>query len=180
MGSLVKLFQRIISGFIEAVRITTIQEELFVLGKAFSYEDYISFSAGETKTIVFDPTAFAGIQIAFNPISFSATSGPIKIDFYTGSDSDDDGTILEPSNRREGFPGPASILRLNPNNITLGDRFAGDLVPANGLGVGNANGGNNQPGLPFEIDFTLKKAITIKNEDGADTLVQLKITWFEV
>jgi hypothetical protein len=159
--------------------VTTPSEELFVAGKAFSFEDYFIFGSLEVKNFVFDPTAFAGNQIVFNPLLFAGSSGPLLIDFYAGTDADDDGTILVPSNRRVGAPAPASVFRLNPTINDLGARFAGDSVPATGAGVGNTNGAGNRAGLPFEIDFSVKYTFTITNQDGADTVVQVKTTWFE-
>jgi hypothetical protein len=159
--------------------IMTESEALFVLGKAFSFEDYFTFGQDEVKTFVFDPTALVDTQVVFNPLLFAASSGPVLIDFYAGTDADDDGTVLVPSNRRSGFPAPVSVFRLNPTINDLGTRFAGDSVPATGAGVGNTNGAGNQAGLPFEIDPTLKYAFTITNQDGADTIIQVKNTWFE-
>lgn len=39
MGGLIKLLSRIISGILDSLRITTIQEEFFVLSKSYSYEN---------------------------------------------------------------------------------------------------------------------------------------------
>lgn len=180
MGSVITLIQRMLSGVLNAIRTTTIQEELFVIGKAFSFEEYFSFGTDEVKTFIFDPTAFEGSQIIFNPIAFSASSGPVLIDFYTGTTSDGDGDVQQSSNRREGMPNAVSILTEGDSNITLGDRFAGDAVPSTGLGVGNTNGAANQPGLPFEIDITKKHAFTVENTDGSDVIITIKMTWFEV
>jgi hypothetical protein len=157
----------------------SIQENLFIQGKAFSYEDYITFAADEIKVIVFDSALFEGVNLTFNPIILGASSGPILADFYTGTTSDADGTILQASNRREGMPGPKSILRMDPSNIVLGTRFSGDTVFASGLGVGNANAGSNLPGLPFGLDPSINHAIEIENDDGAGTIIQIKMTWFE-
>lgn len=158
---------------------TTVQEWLFVQGKSMSFEDYFTFSADEVKTFVVDPTSFTGVNLTFNPISLSATSGPVRVDFYAGTTADEDGTLLGASNRRSGFPAPVTKIRLNPSNISLGTRFAGDLVPATGTAPANSNGSGNQPSLPFEPSKTTKSAFTITNDNGADTIIQIKLTWFE-
>jgi hypothetical protein len=159
----------------------TVQENLFIEGKSFSYEDWLTYTADETKTFVFDPTACECVQIVFNPIAFSATAGPIEIKFYVGTTADDDGTLLEASNRRAtSSVTPQGIWRLNPSNISLGTEFAGDLVPATGVTSATSTGSQNQPNLPFEVLKTSKYAITVKNTDGADTYVQIKSTWFEI
>ncbi|MCK5612881.1 hypothetical protein KAR91_64000 [Candidatus Pacearchaeota archaeon] len=166
-------------GLLGAHLTSTIQENLFVEGKSFSYEDYHTFGADETKIIVFDSTAFEGENLIVNPFGFAATAGPIKIDFYTLVSNNDDGTELFASNRREGFPDPLSVLRLNPTGFS-GTRFAGDLVPATGISVPTGQGSGNQPGLPFELNAAIKHAIGMTNEDGADVVFQMKMTWFEV
>jgi len=160
----------------------SIQENLFILGQSFSYEDWLTYGADETKTIVFDPTGCDCDQLIFNPFAFSAQSGPIEIGIFAPVTADDDGTVLEASNRRATSPiTPEGILRLNPSNIVKpADRFAGDLVPATGTAPANSSGGGNMLGLPFEIITSVKYALTIKNTDGADVRIQFKTTWFEI
>ena len=158
----------------------SLQEDLFVKGKSFSFEDYFTFSASEVKTIVLDPTAFTGVNLTFNPVVLSATAGPILVDFYVGTIANADGTLLGASNRRPGFPSPQTILRLNPTGVTLGTRFAGDLVPSTGMNPATSVGAGNMPGLPFEFLNTIKYAVQFTNLNGADTYMQLKVTWFEV
>ena len=160
---------------------TTIQENLFIQGYSFSYEDHLSYGADEVKTFVFDPTACSCFQLVVNPFVFAANAGPVRIKIYAGTTANSDGTILQASNRRAtSIITPEAILRLNPTGVTLGTEFAGDLVPATGTGVGNISGGANTGGLPFEIDKALKYALTITNDDGAATFIQMKMTWFEV
>ena len=154
------------------------QEELFIQGKSFSWEDRITFAADETKVIVFDQSLYTGGNLTIAPVVAGASSGPILLDFYTHPTYDKDGTVLQASNRREGHPPPKTVLRLDPSNLTLGTFFAADTIFASGLGVGNVNPGANLPGLPFES--VLDKALAITNSDGAGTIVQFKITWFEV
>lgn len=162
--------------------ISSIQENLFIAGKAFSYEDFLEFSAGQERIIVLDSSAYGGENLVFLPFTFYGTSGPITIDFFTDVTAGDDGVLLGASNRREGFPAPKSILRLDPTGFT-GLRFAGDLVPAVGatptIGKGEHNE-SNVLGLPFELISAKKHAIKIKNHNGAGVLVEIKMTWFEV
>lgn len=165
---------------LNALRATTVQEELFVLGKAFSYEDYHTFGAAEVKNFVFDPTSFTGVNLTVNPFLFGATGGPVRIDIYYGTIANDDGTLLGISNRRFGFPAPESVLRLNPTGFTAGTRFAGDLVPGTGLNPATSNPSGNQAGLPFEINPDLKYALVATNDDGAGVVWQIKMTFFEV
>lgn len=158
----------------------TIIEEAFILGKAFSWEDRLTFGADEVKIIVFDQSLYVDYNLTFLPIIIGSSSGPILADFYTNPIFNTaDGTELIPSNRREGMPAPKSKLwEFAPADVTLATRFSGDTVFASGVGVGNTNPGANLQGLPFQS--ILNKAIKVTNADGAGTIVQFKITWFEV
>lgn len=163
-----------------AFKTTNTQEDAFVNGLVFSYEDYLIYGDDEVKNFIFDPTAFTGTNLVITPPQFSASSGPITVEYFIGATADNDGTLLGISNRR----GTSSnvnkaILRLAPSNISEGTRFAGRLIPATGVnpnqGSGNASGSN----LPFEIDCSVKYLIRITNTDGAGVYVQTDFTWIE-
>ena len=163
------------------LKVGSISEEAFILGKSFSYEDYTLFAlADEEHFIVFNPVLYAGFFLFFDPIALSASSGPVLVDIYAGTDSDEDGTLLGASNRRAAFPGPKSTLRMDPTINDIGTRFAGDMVPATGNNPNTANGSSNSGGLPFEPIRPGKTAIKFTNLDGADTYLQIKLTWYEL
>lgn len=170
----------------QSLKTASIQDDFFFQEKAFSFEDYLSFSTSEVKTIIVDPTAFItpSGRIPFNPIGLSATDGPILVDFYSGSASNNDGTILQGSNRISTATKlfPDTVLRLNPTGISLGTRFAGDLVPSSSSGPGGfiLGSGANTQSLPFVISSLSKYAIRLTNLGGDNTYVEIKLTWFEV
>jgi hypothetical protein len=168
--------------FVDANRIQTIADEQFSLGNSYSYEDYHIFLVGDaTFSFVFDPTAFTGVNLTVEPLSFCATSGPITIDFYVGTDADDDGTLLGVSNRKSTSTNVnQAVLRLDPTINNIGTRFSGDLVSSTGTAPGNSNGAANAQGLPFELDTTQKYTFVATNKDGADVYFCLKMTWFEI
>lgn len=186
-----KIFQLLLDvlSISSSIKTTTIWEDFFFNQEAFSYEDYTTFAASETKTIIVDPTAFIpdgkGVlkRIPFLPMSAYSPSGPIRVQFYQDSIADDDGTLLEASNRDSSAEKiiPDLKLRLDPSNITKGTRFAGDLIPSSDSGPGGLNtvGGSNAPGLPFAITNLKKYAIDLTNDNGDNVLVQIKLTWFE-
>lgn len=162
-------------------RVSQLQEDLFIRGVSFSYEEYLTYNADETKTFVFDGTGCTCSQIIFNPISFTAIAGPVLIDFYAAVTANDDGTSLGISNRRATSDiETGSVLRLNPTGVSLGTAFAGDLVPATETIGQTSQGSSNVPGLPFEIDKTLKYAFTVTNNNGTGTIILVKSTWFEI
>lgn len=182
-------FKRVFSNS-ESIKIATLQEDFFFKGQVFSYEDYISFAASETKIIVVDPTAFeplgAGVltRIPFNPLLGVATAGPILIDFYSGTEAADDGTILQGSNRDSTADKllPDIVLRLSPTVSNKGTRFAGDMIPSTASGPGGLtnSGSGNAIGLPFAISNLSKYALELTNMNGDGVYVQLKLTWLEI
>jgi len=166
-------------GLLGAHLTSSIQENLFVAGKAFFFEDYFTFSADEIKIFVIDPTSFDGDNLVFEPFSFTASSGPVRVDFYCNSVANSDGTLLTAVNRRcDGDP-PLTVLRLNPTGVTLGDRFAGDLVPATGQNPSRSTGAASIGALPLELNPEKKYIAQVTNDNGADTLVEIKMSWFE-
>lgn len=161
-----------------------IQENLFILGLSYSWEDYLTYAADEEKIFVFDPLLCTCEQLVFNPLVFSANAGPITIDIYTEVSYDTGtGTLAVASNRRETSPNtPDAILRYGSVATLnfLGTKFAGDLIPSNGAAAPNAAGNTNIGALPFEIDITKIKAVGLTNTDGNGVLVSHKFNWFEV
>ena len=162
-----------------AALVQDIKEYLFFAGKTYSFEDYFTIGDMETSTIVVDPTAFTGDRLTFMPLVSYALGGPILIDFYASTVADSDGLLLASSNRRINFPAAKTILRLNPTIISIGSRFAGDIIPSTGQNAPSASGANNIETIRFEISKNIKYAITLKNNDGANAIVQIKLTWFE-
>lgn len=165
------------------LKVGSINEETFLLGKSFSFEDYFVFDTAEEKLIVFDPALYLGPQIFVEPVMVAASSGPILLDFYYDFIGASDGTLLSASNRLLGGSAPLSTLRENPTPTVedvYGTRFAGDMVPSTGVAAPNAKGAASAGGLLFQLNPTVKTAINIKNLDGDDVYVQLKITWYEI
>ncbi len=162
----------------------TIQENLFILGLSYSWEDYLTYAAAEEKIFVFDPLACSCFQLIFEPLIFSANAGPVTIDIYTEvSYTPGTGVLAGVSNRRETSRNTnEAILRYGSAAARgfSGTKFAGDLIPSNGAAAPNSAGNTNPEGLPFEIDISVIKAIGLTNTDGAGVLVSHKLTWFEV
>jgi hypothetical protein len=147
----------------------------------YSWEDYLTYGASETKTIVFDPRGCSCGQIIFEPLIFSANGGPIIIDILSEvSYTADTGTLLESSNRNETANIQSGVvLRLNPSGFS-GTKFAGDLIPATGVSAPTGAGNINPPGVEFEIDITKVKAVQLTNNNGDGVYVLHKFTWEEV
>ena len=179
-GGLIYRLLTSVKSIVGAIITMTFQMQLFVLGKAYSFEDYFVFAADEVVNIVVDPLLYKGLNLVVNPIAFSASAGPVTIDFYAGTDADADGTELEASNRRSTMLTlPKTVLRKNPTINNIGTRFAGDLVPSTGTAAANSTGATNARDLPFEISNKTKYTIKLTNTNGNDVYVGFKMTWFE-
>jgi hypothetical protein len=164
-----------------ALRTTNVQEEAFVSGKVFSYEDYKIFADGEIANYIFDPTAFTGTNLVVTPPSFSANAGPITVEYFIGAIANSDGTLLGVSNRRGTSTNEnQAILRLNPTGLSDGTRFSGRLIPATGLDPKTASGVVSGSSLPFELNCAVKYLIRITNTDGEGVYVQTDFTWMEI
>ena len=160
---------------------SSIDDNLFILGFNFSWEDWLLYAADETKIFVFDSSLCTCAQLVFKPLLFAANAGPAPIDIYTNVSYDiGTGTLLQTSNRRETSSNtPDAILRHGTTGFS-GSRFAGDLIPANGTATPNAAGNVSPQSDRFEIDITKNHAFSVHNTDGAGVYIQHKITWFEV
>lgn len=165
----------------KAFLVTSLQEKAFIRGEVFSYEDYMTYSTGEVKDFIFDPTAFSGENLVVEPPQFSATAGPVLVEYFINVIESGDGTVLDASNRRgTSSKTPEATLKVNPTTITdIGTRFAGRLVPATALTPVNKVGDTAGSSLPFEIDTQYKYMIRVTNTNGDDTIIQEDLTWTE-
>ena len=112
---------------------TNIQENAFVLGQSFSYEDYLTYAAAGVKDFIFDPTAFDGTNLVVLPPSFSATAGPVTVEYYAGVAETGDGTPLGISNRRNKFKNARYNIKIKPDNyFKHRDTFHGAFSSSNG------------------------------------------------
>lgn len=176
-GSQLETYRTIFNAF----RVTDTQEDAFVNGNVFSYEDYLTYETDEAKSFIFDPSEFTGNNLVVTPPQFAATGGPVTVEYFAGATADNDGTLLGVSNRRgTSEKANQAILRLNPSNLSEGAKFSGRLVPATGLNPATSNGNSGGSFLPFELDPTIKYLIKITNTDGNGIFVQTDFTWLEV
>lgn len=170
----------------DATRTSTIQEEQFILGNAFTARDVVTSPAATNLYIHFDATTVTGKQIIFNPLQFVAgEAGPILITYYVSPTLTAGGrTEIMGSNRRATSANEyESIIEfVAPANVTSpGTKFTAQLLPSNSGGGANPNSGAvTASGLPFEIDTSVEYLIEIDNTNGTDTLFEYNIDWFEV
>lgn len=167
--------------------VTSIPEDFMARGKAFTYQDYLFYAADEIKNFIFDPTGYApppGSQqrvVGFFPSIF-AEAGPVKVDFFADPTEAGDGAPLVIFNRdATSLQAPASTLKLNPSVISDdGARFTGIGVPANSVGSGQAVSSSVEDSLPLALDIDLKYLIRVENTNGANTMIMMRFTFFEI
>jgi hypothetical protein len=165
------------------VQLTDTQENAFFNGNVFSYEDYLTYDASETKYLYFDCSGFNGENLIVLPPAFSSTAGPVTIEFYSNPTVTANGTELGVSNRR-GTSTNTNDAKLYLNvvgNITNnGTRFTGRLVPASGTAPANSSGSQASGDLPFELNTSINYLIVITNTNGAGVIIQTDFTWLEL
>lgn len=162
--------------------VTSRQENIFISGKTFSYEDFRTYAASEIAYFIFDPTAFEGTSLIVLAPSFSATKGPILVEYYAGVVESGDGTVLDVSNRLGSSSNvPAATFKLNPTTVSNeGVRFTGRLLPSTATTPINVGGATASGSLPFELNIAVKYLVKVTNTNGDDTIVQTDFTWMEI
>jgi hypothetical protein len=165
-------------------------QHYFLKEQAFTQSQRYSFGAAEIKYFLIDPTAYApgptqelGRIISEVP-SFFAASGPVEVDFLeltTLAPAVATTLTLPAFNRVSGSAITAQLV-LSSLDVAPGaaSEFSEILVPSNATGSGQQVGFSVSEELPFILDLTKKLVMRVKNLDGADTLVGIRWTWFEV
>jgi hypothetical protein len=165
-------------------------QHYFLKEQAFTQSQRYSFASLETKHFLIDPTAYApgptqelGRIISEVP-SFFAAAGPIEVDFLelvTLAPAIATPLTLPAFNRVSGSATVAQ-LALSSLNVPPGDmtEFSEILIPSNATGAGQQVGFSVSEELPFVLDLAKKLVMRVKNLDGADTLLGIRWTWFEV
>lgn len=151
-------------------------------GKAFAIaKRFTILKAGGTLDIVLDPTASSNAGLEFLPAGYKATAGPVLIDFYAGTDADDDGTVLTPTNRNLTSANTADVVfragaTIN-NTGTLGAEF---LVPADGTAAVASAGGESKEDLITIFSTAVKYMVRLTNNDATnDAVVHVTFNWLE-
>lgn len=163
-----------------AVKTTTIEIDAFVNGKSFTHSDY-TLDVAESAVInyIFDARdCTCEHVVAENPI-FSATSGPVTIEYYVGAMVSALGTELFTFNRRPGGATAKAKLYVAPTITGDGLRIAGQLVTATEAVQGDT-GSTTSSGLPFEIDQTNLMLIRVTNTNGAGVDIGRLLNWVEI
>lgn len=161
----------------------SIEDAKVIEGIAYSFRKRFIVPSSGVVDLVFDPTAFTGDIIVFEPIAFDAIGGPFNVDIYREVTADDDGTLFNIANRDFSITDPASlIVRKDPNNInTLGGIPFEIFVPSNGTGTVATSGAAAGDAIVAKLDITKKSLVRITNTDStAAATIGVKTDHFEV
>jgi hypothetical protein len=172
-------------GITNAVNITSLQDNFFASGQSFTLSHDYTFTTSETKNFLVDPTGYVPPEggqdrVVANVPSFAASAGPLKVEFFVGTTVSANGTQQTTFNRDATSSNVAqTCIYLAPTITDDGTGFSELLIPA--TAGGPVNVGSNSPiDLPFAMDSTLKLLMRVTNENGADTRVGIRFTFFEI
>ena len=159
-----------------------IEDAKVIEGITWSVRRRYTVSAGATKDVILDPTAFSGQIVVLQPIGFDAIGGHFDIEIYRGATADNDGTLVKPFNRDLSIATFGEvILRESPSNVVAGaDKIMDILIPSNGTGAASSSGISSSDSIVLKLDTTKKYLIRIVNHDVAEAEIGIKTDHFEV
>ena len=164
---------------------TNTQENEFVKGNVYSYEDFTIYAASQVKYLYLDCSLYTGQNFVVFPPAFSSSSGPVTIEFFADPTVVAPGTELGVSNRRGTSLNVNTAKLYNVDDITgtnitdEGTRFTGRVIPATGTAPANSSGSVSSGALPFELNTAVNYLIKITNLDGAGVYIQTDFSWME-
>lgn len=150
---------------------------------AFSWSKRFTVGASATVDIVIDPTGIAADRVAVVlPVAFTAFgAGPLNIDLYFGTDSDEDGTLWDGGNRdNTSATAPKATVRLNPTVNSVGVKTPFEfMVPSDGVPAVSSFGGQAKDDLIFIARKDGKYMFRIVNTEANAASCLFSVTIFE-
>jgi len=150
---------------------------------AFSWSKRFTIGASATVNIVIDPTALgADIVPVVLPVNFTAVeAGPINIDLYFGTDSDEDGTLIVGGNRdNRSSTVPVVTVRLAPTINDDGTKTPFEaMIPSDGVAAVSSFGGQSKDDLIFIARKDGKYMFRLINTENAVAQASIAMTIFE-
>lgn len=166
----------------DAIATVDINSQKVFRDVAFSWSKRFSIAGLATVDIVIDPQAIAPKIGVVLPITFKAIgAGPINIDFYFGTDSDDDGTLWSGGNRDNRSSTPTNtVVRLSPTINSDGTRLPFEfLLMSNGTAAVATVGGEAKDDLIFIPRLDGKYMFRLINTENAVAQCSFAMTIFE-
>lgn len=171
----------------EAVRTSTVQEDLFVNGYAFTAHGVITIVPGTNRYFHFNAMDCRGnYQYVFNPlILLGVDAGPIAVNIsYAPTLTAGGRTPLNVFNLRGTSTNTvkAVVEEVAAANVSsTGTVFIPKLIPS--VSTATAFGGApavGLEGLPFELNPAVNYLIEFDNEDSVNARLEYEIDFFEI
>lgn len=154
------------------------QDRLICEGKGYYYSDYSLYTNQQTINWIFNPTAYPGQYYFFILPSFSATGGPVLVDFflnpiYTGGTPQQVNSL-----KSDAIPAVSQVLKGVTIN-TPGFRVSGRLIPAGTQGVVTTPSEAQTRQLTIFEKFLIPH-LQVRNTVVQSVYVQIDFVWFEI
>lgn len=161
----------------------TIENAKVMEGITFSWAKRFTIAISGTANIVINTTTVdANKLVVVLPLSFQAIGGgPVFIDMYLGTDSDENGTLWEGINRNHAIGGsPQTTVRLNPTINDDGAKLSPEfMIPSNGTPAVSTIGGQTSEDLVFNA-LKNKYMLRLVNQEAAAINLTMAMSVFEV
>lgn len=173
---LTEIFEKLLTYDRTGINISRYITDFIFRGFCYSVSQRFTIGAGEYFQLFFDSTECtkAGKRVVVFPPVFSATKGPVDIDFYAATGYTG-GTSCLITKRAYYGENNLCTLTYGPTGADKGTLYAQNMIPATrGTGAGTAD--------ELEIVFPPNSKILIDfyNNDVLDSVVLFRVIWFEV
>ncbi len=155
---------------------------VFTKGCVFSISKRFTIPSSGVVDIVFDPTAITSNFVVFLPVFFQGFgAGPIEIDLYAGTDSDDDGTEIICFNRNELSSKDCEMaVWLNPTINNIGTKLPPEFeIPSDGTPATSTLGGQTGDSIVTNLQ-KIKHTFRLTNTEASIARCVIAANWFEL
>lgn len=167
-----------------AKTIVDINSQKVFEGVCFSWSRRFVLPSSGDVPIVVDPTGISGEKSSVVlPTKFVAVGGgPIFIDLYFGTDSDEDGTLWAGGNRDNNLTtAPETTVRFDPTINDYGTKTPFEtMIPSNGVSAVASFGGQSLESLIFRARTDGKYTFRVLNQEATAVNCLFAMTVFEV
>jgi len=159
----------------KGLRTSNYSTDYIYQGKCHSCTKRLTVETGTNLIIVFDMSAAvaAGKAVSLYTPVMDATTGPVLVDYYYGSDYTG-GTDFPCINRAYYGGTTLSTIKAGGTGTDKGTKFSEGAVFA-----GHKSSSASQEGLEF-VPVQTNILAEIDNTNGADSIVLINFVWFEV
>lgn len=170
---------------------TSQREAFFLLGMAFTQSSVFTMGSGGVLNFLIDPTNYLPDQeqiynkIIYEIPAFSATAGPILIEFFSNPVTSSPGTdtFPLPFNRIADSQRTVQLkITQGPTVSDFGVKLSEILIPATSIGIHGTPAAVTEI-LPFSMhvgENGTPLLMRVTNQNGSNTMVGIRHNWFEI